>query len=53
MSSTMAACWNFNENVRRYLRGNTYQKAVKHPVHLTVALLDLFDHIVARDAHLE
>jgi len=32
---------------------NTHHKAIKHPVHLTVAFLDLFDHVVACEALLE
>jgi hypothetical protein len=37
----------------RRSKENIYHEAIKHPVHLTVAFLDLFNHVVACDALLE
>lgn len=30
-----------------------YHKALEHPAHLAVAFLNLLDHVVASEAHLE
>jgi len=32
---------------------SSYRKAIIHPVHVTIAFLDLLDHVVASEAHLE
>ena len=36
-----------------WIKNKAYHKALEHPTHLAVAFLNLLDHVIARDAHLE